>query len=129
MKKRVAIIGCAVALVLSVGAFPAFAAETATEDAEDSYSYLAGQQRSQSRNALYAQAEEFATEEERDAFLAANGIGETEWSEEAAANFSYVTGHQSGTSYRSDDSEDNAIPNAESYSYLTGQQRGSSYNK
>ena len=57
--------------------------ESVTEPSE--YSYLAGQQRSTSRNDLYAQAEQLP-EEERDDFLAENGIGETPYSEEAAAS-------------------------------------------
>ena len=129
MKKRVAMIACALAVMLSLGTVTAFAAETTSEEPATSYSYLAGQQRSQSRNDLYAQASEIESEEERDAFLAENGINDTEWSEEAAANFSYVAGWQRGASYRSDDSTDNENSNMSSYSYVTGQQRGSSYHK
>lgn len=130
MKKRVAMIACAMAAVLSLGTVTAFAAETTSEASEtSSYSYLAGQQRSQSRNGLYAQAAEIDSEEEREAFLAENGVNDTEWSEEAAAGFSYVAGRQRGASYRSDDTTENAASDVGSYSYVTGQQRGSSYHK
>ena len=131
MKKRVAMFACAMVVILSLGTVTAFAAETTSEEPATSYtySYLAGQQRSQSRNDLYAQASEIESEEERDAFLAENGINDTEWSEEAAANFSYVAGWQRGASYRSDDSTDNENSNMSSYSYVTGQERGSGYHK
>lgn len=92
-----------------------------TED-ENAYSYLIGQQNSTNRNNLYAQAEELP-EDERDAFLAENGIGETPWSEEAAASYSYVTGQKRGALYEDDTEEKTG------YSYLTGQQRGDSYHK
>ncbi len=92
---------------------------------ESGYSYLTGQQDSANRNDLYAQAQELP-EEEQDAFLAENGIGETMWSEEAAASYSYVTGQQRGASYRqSDDSA--RTQDVSGYSYLTGQARGASY--
>ena len=98
-------------------------------EAEDgsAYSYLTGRQNSANRNDLYAQAEELP-EDERDAFLAENGIGETPWSEEAAASYSYVGGQQRGASYRQDDDAD-ASQDMSGYSYLAGQQRGSSYHK
>ena len=122
MKKRTVLVSAvAAALVLSVGGVTAFAAET------DAYSYLAGRQRSTARNDLYAQAEQLP-EEERDAFLAENGIGETPWSEEAAKSYSYVAGRQRGAAYRqSDDAE--RTQDTSGYSYLTGQQRGASYQK
>ena len=91
------------------------------------YSYLTGQQNSTTRNDLYAQAEELP-EDEQDAFLAENGIGETPWSEEAAASYSYVGGQQRGASYQQDDDADSTQDMSE-YSYLTGQQRGASYHK
>ena len=92
--KRKPIITAAVAaaLTLSVGCVTAFAAEP------DGYNYLTGQQNSTNRNDLYAQAE-LLPEEERDAFLAEHGIGETPWSEDAAASYSYVSGRQRGASY------------------------------
>ncbi len=98
-------------------------------EAEDgsAYSYLAGQQNSTNRNDLYAQAQELP-EDEQDAFLAENGIGETPWSEEAAASYSYVTGQQRGASFRQDDDAD-STQDMSGYSYLTGQQRGASYHK
>ena len=129
MKKRVTTFACAMAVMFSLGTVTAFAAETTSEVPVTAYSYLAGQQRSQSRNNLYAQAAEIESEEERDAFLAENGINDTEWSEETAAGFSYVAGRQRGASYRSDDSTDNENLNMGSYNYVTGQQRGSSYQR
>ena len=98
-------------------------------EAEDgsAYSYLTGQQNSTTRNDLYAQAEELP-EDEQDAFLAENGIGETPWSEEAAASYSYVGGQQRGASYRQNDDAD-STQDMSGYSYLTGQQRGASYHK
>ena len=99
----------------------------APETEEDEYSYLTGQQNSTTRNDLYAQAEELP-EDEQDAFLAENGIGETPWSEEAAASYSYVGGQQRGASYRQGDDAD-STQDMSGYSYLTGQQRGASYHK
>lgn len=96
------------AVVMSMAAMPVLAAETGTEaSAETSeYSYLAGRQRSVSRNEIYAQAALIEDEEEREAFLREHGIADTEWSEEAAASFSYVAGRERGAAYRtSDDSE------------------------
>lgn len=57
------------ALLLSVGSVTAFAAE--------SYGYLAGQTRSEARLAAYIQAEGLATDEEAQAYLASQGIGDT----------------------------------------------------
>ena len=99
--------------------------ESVTEPIE--YSYLTGQKRSTSRNDLYAQAEQLP-EDERDAFLAENGIGETPWSDEAAESYSYVGGQQRDASYRQNDDAD-STQDMSGYSYLTGQQRGSSYHK
>ena len=121
MKKKTMVVSAVAALVLSVGSVTAFAAE------DDAFSYLTGRQRSISRNELYAQAEELP-EDQRDAFLAENGIGETLWSEEAAASYSYVGGQQRGASYRQDDDAD-STQDMSGYSYLTGQQRGASYHK
>ena len=122
MKKKTIILSAVVtALVLSVGCVTAFAAGS------DAFSYLTGRQRSTLRNELYAQAAELP-EDEQDAFLAENGIGETPWSEEAAASYSYVGGQQRGASYRQDDDAD-STQNMSGYSYLTGQQRGASYHK
>ena len=122
MKRRTIVTtAVASALILSLCGMTAFAA------GPDAYSYLAGQQRSAARNELYAQAAELP-EEERDAFLAENGIGETPWSEEAAAAYSYVSGRQRGASYRQGDDTERA-QDTSGYSYLTGQQRGSSYHK
>lgn len=99
------------------------------QEAEDEsgYSYLTGQQDSTKRNDLYAQAGQLP-EDEQDAFLAENGIGETPWSEDAAASYSYVGGQQRGASYRQDDDAD-STQDMSGYSYLTGQQRGSSYHQ
>ena len=134
-KKMIVLSAVAVALVLSVGCVSAFAAENdsdvtdAPSEAEDetAYSYLTGQRNSTNRNDLYAQAEELP-EDQRDAFLAENGIGETPWSEEAAASYSYVGGLQRGASYRQGDDAD-STQDMSGYSYLTGQQRGASYHK
>ena len=120
-KKTIVLSAVAAALILTVGCVTAFAAES------DGYSYLTGQQNSINRNDLYAQAE-LLPEEERDAFLAENGIGETPWSEEAAASYSYVGGRQRGASYRQGDDGD-STQDMSGYSYLTGQQRGASYHK
>ena len=120
-KKTIVTTAVVAALVLSVGCVTAFAAES------DAFSYLTGRQRSTSRNELYAQAAELP-EDEQDAFLAENGIGETPWSEEAAASYSYVGGQQRGASYRQDDDAD-STQDMSGYSYLTGQQRGASYHK
>ncbi len=151
-KKTIVTTAVVAALVLSVGCVTAFAAgvdaetnepksseavvasendeEAQTESSateQSKYSYITGQQRSTERNDLYAQAEELP-EDEQDAFLAENGIGETPWSEEAAASYSYVGGQQRGASYRqSDDSE--RTQDISGYGYLTGQQRGASYHK
>lgn len=156
MKKSKWICGFAVmalAVMLSVGCFTVFAAdagaemgkpeapeadaatESTGEEAEteesmpeqSAYSYLTGRQNSTNRNDLYAQAEELP-EDQRDAFLAENGVGETPWSEDAAASYSYVGGQQRGASYRQGDDADSA-QDMSGYSYLTGQQRGSSYHK
>ena len=125
-KKTIVTTAVVAALVLSVGCVTVFAAES------DAFSYLIGQQRSTERNEAYEQAAELP-EDEQDAFLAENGIGETPWSEEAAASYSYVSGQRRGASYRQnddgqDDDEDSA-PDMSGYSYLTGQQRGASYHK
>lgn len=122
MKRRTIVMTVvASALILSLCGMTAFAAGS------DAYSYLAGQQRSAARNDLYAQAAELP-EEERDDFLAENGIGEIPWSEEAAAAYSYVSGRQRGASYRQSDDTERA-QDTSGYSYLTGQQRGASYHK
>ena len=120
-KKTIVTTAVVAALVLSVGCVTAFAAES------DAFGYLTGRQRSTSRNELYEQAAELP-EDEQDAFLAENGIGETPWSEEAAASYSYVGGQQRGASYRQDDDAD-STQDMSGYSYLTGQQRGSSYHQ
>ena len=120
-RKPIITAAIAAALILTVGCVTAFAAES------DGYSYLTGQQNSTNRNDLYAQAE-LLPEEERDAFLAEHGIGETPWSEEAAASYSYVGGRQRGASYRQGDDGD-STQDMSGYSYLTGQQRGASYHK
>ncbi|MGN1082350.1 MAG: hypothetical protein ACI4SJ_02300 [Candidatus Avispirillum sp.] len=129
MKKRAAMLACVLALMLSLGTVTAFAEEAVSEEPAASYSFTAGQQRSRRRNELYAQASEIESEEERNAFLAENGIADTEWSEEAAANFCYAAGRLRGASFRSDDSNDNENSNMSSYNFVTGQQRGSGYQK
>ncbi|MGN0999525.1 MAG: hypothetical protein ACI4PO_08235 [Faecousia sp.] len=99
-------------------------AVTVTAFADESYSFTAGQQRSQSRNSIYAQAMQIEDEEERKAFLAEHGITDIQWSEEAAAAYSYVGGRLRGSMYQSDDNADSSA-----YGYVTGQQRGSSYHR
>lgn len=89
---------------------------------ESAYSYVTGQQSSTARNDLYAKAQELP-EDEQDAFLAENGVGDTAYSEEAAAAYSYVTGQQRGSQYEND------AETKSGYSYVTGQQRGNSYHK
>ena len=134
-KKTIVLSAVAAALVLSVGCVSAFAAGSdsdatdapAETEEETAYSYLTGRQNSTNRNDLYTQAEELP-EDEQDAFLAENGVGETPWSEEAAASYSYVGGRQRGASYRQDDDGDSA-QDMSGYSYLIGQQRGASYHK
>ena len=122
MKKKIIVTtAVAAALVLSVGCVTAFAAES------DTFSYLSGQQRSTSRNELYAQAAELP-DDEQSAFLAENGIGETPYSEDAAESYSYVSGQQRGASYRQDDDEDSK-QDMSGYSYLIGQERGASYHQ
>ena len=121
MKKRIVLPAVAAALALSFGCVTAFAA------GDEGFSYLAGRQRSAARNELYAQAAELP-EDERDAFLAENGVGETPWSEDAAASYSYLAGQQRGASFRQDEDADDARDTS-GYSYLAGQQRGGSYHK
>ena len=113
-KKTIVLSAVAAARVLSVGCVTALATES------DGFSYLTGRERSTSRNDLYTQAEELP-EEERDAFLTENGVGDTPWSEEAAASYGYVTGQETGALYE-DDTEDKT-----GYSYVTGQEVGPSY--
>ena len=143
----------ALTVILSVGCFTAFAAgadneademraseavaaplntdeEVQTEESvpeQSEYSYLTGQQRSTKRNDLYVQAEQLP-EEERDAFLAENGVGETPYSQEAAESYSYVAGQQRGASYRQSDDNERTQDVAD-YGYLTGQERGASYQR
>lgn len=120
--------GAVFAVVMSMTAIPVFAAEAEPNVSSDTvnYSYLAGRQRCVSRNELFAQAEKIEDEEERKAFLIENGIADTEYSEEAAASYSYVSGRERGAGYRtSDDTEQAAAQSG--YSYMTGQQRGASY--
>ena len=123
MKKgTIVAMAASAALILSIGCATAFASES------DAYSYLTGRQNSTGRNGLYAQAEQLP-EEEQDAFLAENGIGETAYSAEAAASYSYVAGQQRGASYRQDDDEEDGTKDMSGYSYVTGQQRGASYHR
>lgn len=122
MKKRMVITSAAAAaLILSVCCVNASAAES------DAFSYLTGRQRSVMRNEVYAQAAQLP-EEERDAFLAENGIGEIPYSEEAAASYSYIAGRQRGAAYRQSDDTERA-QDTSGYSYITGQQRGSGYHQ
>ncbi len=120
MKKGIVVASAlTAALLVAAGGVSAFAADT------EAYSYRTGQDAAVARNALYAQAEELP-EEERDAFLAERGVGETPWSEEAAASYSYVAGQRRGASYRQEDAgEDDQ--DTSGYSYRIGAQRGGSY--
>ncbi len=120
-KKTIVLSAVAASLALSLGCVTAFAAES------DAYSYHTGQQNSANRNELYEKARELP-ENEQEAFLAENGIGETPWSEEAAASYSYVLGQQRGASYQQSGDAD-STQDMSGYSYLLGQQRGNSYHK
>lgn len=123
MKKGVKgiVSAAALAALLSVSSLSAFAA--------DHDSYMSGQQRAQARNDAYAQAAVMESEEEQKAFLTEQGIGDTEWSKEAAASFSYVAGRQRGAAYRTGDSSDAETADTTAYRYAAGQQRGSSYRR
>lgn len=128
--KRIAgIVSVAFVIAMSAATMTAFAAETeknTVSDESSNYSYLSGQQRSTSRNELYTQAAAIEDEDKRKAFLVENGIADTEYSAEAAAAYSYVSGKERGVSYRS--SDDTEQPEAQSgYSFAAGRQRGSSY--
>ncbi len=99
---------------------------------EESYSYITGQQKSQSRNEIYAQAEKIESEEERKAFLNSKGIAETPFSEENKAKYSYVEGQVNGKAFRKDDTSDqpeNPLAQTEEFNYLIGKTRGASYRK
>ena len=113
-------LAAALAVMMSASTMVAFSA------GNSSYSYLAGRQRSVSRNELYEQAAKMEDEAEREAFLIEHGIGDTEYSEEAAASYSYVSGRERGAGYRSSDDTETGGTQA-GYSYTAGQQRGSSY--
>lgn len=121
-------LAAALAVMISASTMVAFAAETETNVSagNSSYSYLAGRQRSVSRNELYEQAAQMEDEAELEAFLIEHGIGDTEYSEEAAASYSYVSGRERGAGYRSSDDTETGGTQA-GYSYAAGQQRGSSY--
>lgn len=142
-KRKIMTFVIAAVLALTVGCVSAFAAETdlyggqeagisGSVDSSDvtdqnGYSYLAGRQRSVSRNDLYAQAAQLP-EDEQDAFLAKYEIRETPYSEEAEASYGYVTGQKRGASYsQSDDSE--STQDTSGYSFRAGQMRGASYHK
>lgn len=122
------IAGAACAVMISAAAMPVFAAEPEADVSAEAgnYSYLAGRQRSVSRNELYAQAALIEDEDERKEFLIENGIADTEYSEEAAASYSYVSGRERGAGYRSSDGTEQTETQS-SYSYAAGRQRGSSY--
>lgn len=127
-KKIAGIVSAVFVVTMSAATMTAFAAETENtfSAGESNYSYLAGRQRSSSRNELYAQAAAIEDEDERKAFLVENGIADTEYSAEAAAAYSYVSGRERGVSYRSsDDTEQSEAQSG--YSFAVGRQRGSSY--
>lgn len=123
-------VAAALVVMMSTASMAAFAAEaeTGVPAESSSCSYLAGRQRSVGRNELYGQAAKIEDEAEREAFLIENGISDTEYSEEAAASYSYVSGRERGAGYRSsDDAEEGKTQ--ESYSYAAGRQRGSSFRR
>ena len=80
--------------VLSLGS-AAFAEETDTS----SYSFQAGRDAALSRTQIYEKAMQIEDEEERAAYLESYGLNEEEWSEENAANYSWVTGQERGSQY------------------------------
>lgn len=82
---------------------------------------LYGRSSAQPKPQHHMQAEAIESEEEREAFLNEQG------SADAAATFSYITGRQRGTSFRTDDADSTANVDMSAYRYVTGQQRGSSY--
>ena len=114
MKKVLSVLAVAAAIVV-LGCVTVFAVDS------EAFGYLAGRQRSTAHADLYAGAETLP-EDEREEFLAENGIGEEPYSEEAAANYSYVGGQAVGSQYE-DDTEDKT-----GYSYVTGQESSSTCN-
>ena len=119
MKRKMILAATASLVLLSAGTVTAFAAD-------GGYSYLEGQKRSEGRLAVYSEAEKFTTDSERDEFLQSQGIGDTEYSEENAASYSYIDGQKRGASHKTEDSA-NSSGQTESYQYAAGQKRGSSY--
>lgn len=129
-KGIVGIVSAALIAAMPVSSMTAFAADTEDRvlSEESNYSYLAGQQRSVNRNELYAQAAAIEDEDERQAFLTENGIADTEYSEEAAAAYSYVSGRERGAGYRSSDDTEQSEEQS-GYRFVAGRQRGSSYHR
>ena len=111
--KKILSIGAAVSAVAILCCTTAFAVD-------GDFGYLKGKSRSSARADLYAAAEQLP-EEDQDEYLAANGIGEEPYSEEAAANYSYVAGQKNGSQFEDDDADKSG------YSYLLGKERGASY--
>ncbi len=120
MKKVLSVLAIAAAVAV-LGCATVYAATPGT------LSYLFGRQESASREELYSEAESLP-EDERDEFLAENGVGEEPYSEEAAAGYSYVEGLRHGASYRQGEDSERG-QDVSGCGYLTGQQRGASCQK
>lgn len=104
MKRKMIMAATASFVMLSVCTVTVFAADGGC-------SYLEGQKRCESRLAVYSEAEKFTADSERDEFLQSHGIGDTEYSEESAALYSYIGGQ------------------TDSYHYEAGQKRGGSQHR
>ena len=103
----------AAALMVMASSMTAFAAEM-TDSA--SYSYLAGKNAAASRVQVYEEAMKIENEEERAAYLKSFGLNEEAWSEENAANYSWISGQARGSQYADhEESEDTGA-----YSFRTG---------
>ena len=105
------VIAAVMASVLSLGT-TAFADDTD----QSSYSFQTGRDASLSRAEIYEKAMQIEDEEERAAFLESYGLNEEEWSEENAANYSWITGQERGSQY----SEHDETEDVSGYSFNTG---------
>lgn len=118
MKRKFVLVATTLCLFSAYSGITAFAAEQ--------HSYLDGQQRSRNRIEIYAESENFTTEEQRQAFLISHSIADTEYSEENAAHYSYLNAQNKNIDNENDsDIMDNT--QKDGYSYMKGQERGSSY--
>lgn len=122
MKRKMILAATASFVLISVCTVTAFAAD-------GDYSYLEGQKRSEGRLAVYSEAEKFTADSERDEFLQSQGIGDTEYSEENAASYSYIDGQKKGASHKTEEDSAKSDGQTESYQYAAGQKRGSSYRR